>query len=163
MLLVIIGSIGAGKTTLARNLEQHAGFIRISADDVRLEMTGSSTSWSPVVWSEVQRRANDAVANDSSVVIDATGAAPEFPSLIQSLGSPLVVRLECEWRTWQIRELRRERQGVKFPQWRSATIRSRAIPAWTIHTDNLKPSRVFAMVVNHLGCIDFETLDVSNG
>lgn len=151
MIVVVIGSIGAGKTTLTKRMALEMGFIRIGADDIRLQMTGSPTSWSPVVWSELRRRVLLAVADDRDVVVDATGSASRFPSLIAALSPDLIVRLESDWRTWADREKRRGRNGVSYKDWRYSLTGSRRVRAGlVVDTTRISPSAVYMTVADRI-------------
>jgi hypothetical protein len=82
--LVLVGGLpGSGKTTLARALEEDAGFERITADAVRKDLAGLgrdeaggdrlyTRAWNDRTYAECLRRAEAALFDGRRVVVDAT-------------------------------------------------------------------------------------------
>lgn len=83
-LVVIVGTPGSGKTTLARRLRDDHGYVHLEADAIRLTITGSPTKWSPLVWAQMGDRGRTALQS-RDVVIDSTGTSPSWPALVTEL------------------------------------------------------------------------------
>ena len=68
-LLMTVGLPGSGKTTVARDLEDRMGFLRLSSDDIRDELDGADNG---AVFGELHRRMLAALADGRDVLYDAT-------------------------------------------------------------------------------------------
>lgn len=152
--IAICGAIGAGKTTLARQLADELGFDRLSADEIRLELTGDPEARGMAVWIELVTRAQANVQAGKSLILDSTGIARTYRELVTSLGDDCFrVRLECSWRTWLLREGGRARIGeVKYPSWKASLIKSRQIPVdLVLSTDRMTSGAVLDRVLEQYG------------
>jgi predicted kinase len=71
-----IGIPGSGKTTVLQQLAQEHDYTYICPDDIREELTGNATdqSQNKEVWRLAYQRAQEALAQNHSVVFDATFA-----------------------------------------------------------------------------------------
>jgi len=150
--IALVGSIGAGKTTIARALAGELGFVYLGADDVRLRLTGDpAATQDGRVWQVLSDLADEHLAG--GVVLDSTGCALAYRRLVYRLDC-FTVRLSCSWRTWQQREGQRGRSDVRFPLWRSSTWASGECAFdVSIATDEFSPSRVLDIVLWEYGAV----------
>lgn len=92
-----VGIPGSGKTTVLSAVADRLGIVRVSPDEIRGELAGdqANQTMNSVVWSEVYRRTGLLLADERSVVIDATGANHLFRrdavSRCRALGAASVV------------------------------------------------------------------------
>jgi predicted kinase len=72
--IVGIGIPGSGKTTLLKQYAEENGWLYVSPDDLRNELTGNTMDHSKdsQVWTEAYARVGDAIRDGRTVVIDAT-------------------------------------------------------------------------------------------
>ena len=149
--LGICGTVGAGKTTLARRFATEFGFVYLGADDIRMRITGDPAARDERVWLVLANLAMSHRDASTSVVLDSTGIAPMYRRTITGLGGDCFrVRLECDWRTWQARESKRARTGeVHYPMWLASLKGSRSLGVHAaLATDHLSPANVFDLVVS---------------
>ena len=76
---ILIGIIGSGKTTLAKELQRENGTVILSIDEIREELVRSekvsskhNTNTHSFVYEELRKRLKDAVEQGRNVIIDAT-------------------------------------------------------------------------------------------
>lgn len=69
-----IGLPGAGKTTALKPFAEEYGYVYISPDDIRKELSGNpmDQTVNREAWKEVHKRMNDALSQKKTVVVDAT-------------------------------------------------------------------------------------------
>jgi len=72
VLVLMVGIPGSGKSTLARGIAQSTGFLYLSADAIRLELTGDENKHDQdeLVWSTLTGRLDQALAAGVGVLID---------------------------------------------------------------------------------------------
>lgn len=151
--VVIVGAVGAGKTTLARKLAFRHLATRISVDDIRRRVTGSPTDWSVETWREVDRRLQTAQSSDRPFILDTTGLA--------DVGLKMALRkvkwiprytisLTCSEDVWRVRESGRGRPDL-YEMWRdSQTLALETQADLRVETDDLTQDDVADLVSEHL-------------
>jgi len=74
--IIGIGLPGAGKTTVLKPFAEKNSYTYICPDDIRAELLGDAGDQSKnrEVWQEAYKRTADALANEETVVLDATFA-----------------------------------------------------------------------------------------
>jgi predicted kinase len=72
--IIGIGIPGSGKTTVLKEFANKYGYVYICPDDIRLEMLGDSADQSKnkEVWGEAHQKMRDHLAQDKTIVFDAT-------------------------------------------------------------------------------------------
>lgn len=83
-LVVLQGTPGAGKTSLAKRLEQDLGFHRLEADKLRIAITGSVSKFSPLVWAQMASQGT-AILQTGDLTIESTGTSPKWPFVVEQL------------------------------------------------------------------------------
>jgi predicted kinase len=76
--LIGIGIPGSGKTTTLKKFAEKNGYIYICPDDIRAELSGdpSDQTRNKEVWELTYKRAETAIQNGLTIVVDATFANP---------------------------------------------------------------------------------------
>lgn len=94
--IMAIGLPGTGKTTALKPFAERYGYTYISADEIRAELTGKEIDQSKnkEAWETVEFRLSEALADDQTVVVDATFANEKerqaFIALARELGAEKV-------------------------------------------------------------------------
>jgi len=135
--LVLVGGLpGTGKSSLARGLEESAGFIRISSDEIRKELAGVAggrkaaaafeqgiytTEWNRRTYAACLERAEDLLFRGRRVVVEATFREEEnrraFLDAARTWGAPGLFFL-CEAHPDEVfSRLSRPRRGVSDADW----------------------------------------------
>lgn len=111
-----IGIPASGKSTAAQRWQDEEGFIVVSSDDLRKELTGSAEDFSheEVVWVTACLRVGMILHRRDDVVLDATNLIPEhrqqWVELAMLYGiSPIAYRFPIERHEARARNLARKR------------------------------------------------------
>lgn len=124
-IVAITGYVGSGKTTVARLLERKLDAVRLSSDELRMELSGSATGRTADVFNVMCSRMHDA-RFERDVILDSTGMSPRFRSLLAYYRSSIFhVHLTCDEAAWRARERQRADRVEPFPL--HAYVRSRAV------------------------------------
>ena len=97
-----IGIPGSGKTTYLRPLAERYGFIYVSPDLIREEVTGDTADQSQddAVWELARGRINEALSANASVVVDATFRVRryrrEFVDFLRAAGAHAVLGIYAD-------------------------------------------------------------------
>jgi uncharacterized protein len=130
-LLIVCGRVGTGKSTVARLLSEHTGFVTFNSDVVRkrlagLQPTARATAdykdgiYTPAfterTYAELANQAERELRDGHGVIIDATCKQPEYRRIFLELGNRLgtpVVFIECRTPLAEVerRLHERERRG----------------------------------------------------
>jgi predicted kinase len=165
-IIVVTGATSSGKTTLARTIAEAHGFVHLSSDRIRLELTGDPLALDPHVFDIMHARCVDAFLDGRGVVLDSTGVSRAFARRVSEyrlqfaalhlhlVASPESQRLRESLRTdrWT-----RDRAGnrVAAPMSDAFTRISASAtfaqkPDFTIDTDGRTPVGVFALATRSI-------------
>jgi predicted kinase len=95
--IIGIGNVGSGKTSILKPFALNNGYYYISPDLIREELTGDvmNQSRNKDVWMVVQNEVANAIENNQTIVVDATFAEQfrrkEFADFCHQLGAGKVV------------------------------------------------------------------------
>lgn len=148
-IILVIGNISAGKTTLADSLSRVSGATRLSSDDIFQQHKKDP-------FPDLLRRLENTLTYGDSLIVDTTGssiALRESISRHRSIGTQVfVVRLECSSATHAKRDsLRLDRVTLGEDYWNQSLADSRMIPPnLVIETDNLSKEEVLERVLDAL-------------
>lgn len=127
-LLIVCGRVGTGKSTVARLLSDHTGFVTFNSDVVRKRLAGlppttraTADYQDGIYTSAFTKRTYTALANHATqelrdghgVIIDATCKQPEYRRIFLELGNRLgapVVFVECRTPLAKVERRLRERE-----------------------------------------------------
>lgn len=116
--IVGIGVPGSGKTTILSRLAREYSYTYICPDDIRKELTGSSSdqSMNREVWAEAYSRTANALKEGTSVVFDATFANGEqrkdFIKFVKESGAEKVQGIHAEIALELAKERNKNRERV---------------------------------------------------
>ena len=148
-IILIVGNISAGKTTLADSLSRVSGATRLSSDDIFRENKKDP-------FPELLRRVENTLAYGDSSIVDTTGSSVALQESIarhRSIGTQVfVVRLECQSTSQKTRDdIRIDRKSLGEVYWKQSLADSKLIPSnLDIATDNLTPGQVLEIVLDTL-------------
>lgn len=148
-IILIVGNISAGKTTLADSLSRVSGATRLSSDDIFRENKKDP-------FPELLRRVENTLAYGDSSIVDTTGSSVALQESIarhRSIGTQVfVVRLECQSISQKTRDdIRIDRKSLGEVYWKQSLADSKLIPSnLDIATDNLTPEQVLEIVLDTL-------------
>ncbi|MFB2738856.1 AAA family ATPase [Umezakia ovalisporum] len=126
-LFLLIGLPGSGKSTLAKQLMAQCPQMQlISTDAIRGQLFGSEATQGPwlLIWQEVKREFQQAVAADKTTIFDATNAQRrqrrEVIALAREAGFRQIIGLWVKTPVWLClaRNQKRERQVPPKIIWR---------------------------------------------
>ncbi|MGZ3503214.1 MAG: AAA family ATPase [Vulcanimicrobiaceae bacterium] len=144
-IVAITGSIGSGKTTVARLLESELDAVRLSSDELRRDLCGSVIGRTADVFNVMCRRMH-AARFERDVILDSTGMSPQFRRALAYYRSSIFhVHLMCDEAAWRSRESQRiDRTAHLSPR---VYARSRAVhfaypPNLLIDTTDILPDVV---------------------
>lgn len=115
--VMAVGIPGSGKTTTLKDVAAQLDIVYISPDEIRKKLTGSMADQSAnnTVWDEAYRQAKLALAQNRSVIMDATHAEawrrPEAIAQYRRSGAMTVIAVvfDTPLQTAKERNLERER------------------------------------------------------
>ena len=148
--LAVVGQIGAGKSTVCRELVSLMGARHLDVESLRRQPSGSEDAFSIT-------DAIDSVASSEPTVFECTGASRDFEEIVEQLRlrglSCFVVHLDCSTRTAMRRiggrvAPRRPRSGGTWAsQMRWTEQRLRLVPAdLTLSSETAEPASIASAV-----------------
>jgi predicted kinase len=126
-LFLLIGLPGSGKSTLAKQLVTKCPQMQlISTDAIRGQLFGSEATQGPwlLIWGEIERQFQQAVATDKTTIFDATNAQRrqrrEIITLAREVGFTHITGLWVKTPVWLClaRNQKRQRQVPQDVIWR---------------------------------------------
>lgn len=118
--LIGIGIPGSGKTTTLKKFAEKNDYIYICPDDIRAELSGdpSDQTKNKEVWELTYKRAEAAIKNGSTIVVDATFANPgqrkSFIEFLRNLGVSKIQGLYVDT-PLEVAKERNQRRDRKVP------------------------------------------------
>ena len=150
-MLVVIGQIGAGKSTLCQELVSMVGARHLDIENLRCQYAGDGQA--PAIAGHIA-----SAALSGPTVFECTGASRDFEEIVEQLRlrglRSFVVLLDCSMRTamrhirGQARRLRPRSGGTWDSQMRWTESQLRLVPAdLTLSSDTTDPARITSIVL----------------